>query len=657
MTQPLVSVLFGTYNRRALLLKCVESIRVAVGPLPYEIVVCDGGSTDGSRHWLAEQMDVVLVGRRALTGAVVAFNDCYQLSRGKYLVTLNDDVEVLGDAIYQGVHVLESELDVGQIAFGYRRSAEDPKRGWIVNLLAPPHHHYANFGVIRRSIAEQAAAISGGMWSTAYYTYGADCELSCWVHRLGFRVKPCPELRVLDHEHRDGLRDANHVGGRAQRDGKLFWERWAKVPDMLLPGGPMPRLAGREQEALRSLENGGAMPRPRRHEPTAAPPQRPLAAAVIDRSAKLEGVHPQAGHAPWRVTELPSSERVLHVHLWSAEEPQHSLCQALTALADPSIPAASHRRIDWTRLWSSRHGANSAAVREAVLGAASEIKPTLVFMQLQQPGVLSAEDVRNIRALAAEGAIIVHWTGDVGQQYARGHWYHELAGAADLMLFSCMTHVQSYHADGMANAAYLQIGYDEERYYEGPDDRYGASYSVVTLGQRYRPDAIRLPLGTSDAVLRVEVGERIRKVWGRRGGVFGASWPSRPMPPQASGDVYRTASMAVSVSLANDLSRYSSDRLLRSMACGTPTLVKRFKDAATWGLVDGVNCVFFDTAKEMEQRGKAYLNHARQSELRAIGKAGAQLVREHHRWGVRMREMYAYVAALRGDTHELERPW
>jgi hypothetical protein len=649
--EPIVSVLFGTFNRRPLLLKCVEAVRRSVGELPYEIVVCDGGSTDGSRQWLAEQIDVVMVGRRGLTGAVVAFNDCHALSRGRYLVTLNDDCEVQGDAIYQAVRLLEHDTQVGQVAFGYRRSVDDPKRGFIVNFLCPPKHHYANFGVIRRSLADEARRITGGMWSPAYYTYGADCELSCWVHRLGYAVRACPDLRVVDHEHVDGLRDANHLGGRAQRDGKLFWERWAKVPDMLMPRGAMPRMSERELGVLRELEARGpvaAPPSASRLEPV--PEIRVLAARPADARA-LERVHPEPGHAPWRATTLPTKERVLHVHLWSADEPQTSLCQALMSLGEHS----GHRRVDWTRLDTRRRG--SPAVSQAVLAAAAEIKPTLVFMQLQQPGVLSGDDVRNIRAIAAEGAIIAHWTGDVGQQYGPGHWYHELGAACDLMLFSCMSHVEAYHADGMPNAAYLQIGYDEDRYYEGAEDRYGSGYTVVMLGQRYRPELIRLPLGTSDARLRIDLGERIRKLWNRRGGVFGSGWPSRPIPPAHSGDMYRASSLAVSVSLTNDLKRYSSDRLLRSMACGTPTLVKRFTDCDTWGLSDGVNCILFDTVKEFEQSARSWLHHDRRHELSAIGKAGAKLVREHHTWGVRMRELMAYVSALRGGEDAIERPW
>ncbi len=51
--RPDVSILLGTYNRFDHLSKAVRSIREACVEVRYEIVVCDGGSTDGSRAPLA----------------------------------------------------------------------------------------------------------------------------------------------------------------------------------------------------------------------------------------------------------------------------------------------------------------------------------------------------------------------------------------------------------------------------------------------------------------------------------------------------------------------------------------------------------------------------------------------------------------------------
>ncbi|MCK4664982.1 MAG: glycosyltransferase [Bacteroidales bacterium] len=43
-----ISVVLGSYNRKPFLEKAIESVRNNNIHLPYEIIVVDGGSTDGS---------------------------------------------------------------------------------------------------------------------------------------------------------------------------------------------------------------------------------------------------------------------------------------------------------------------------------------------------------------------------------------------------------------------------------------------------------------------------------------------------------------------------------------------------------------------------------------------------------------------------------
>ena len=53
-----LSIVLGTYNRFAHLKECVESVRKYV-TRTYEIVIADGGSTDGSREWMVDQEDII----------------------------------------------------------------------------------------------------------------------------------------------------------------------------------------------------------------------------------------------------------------------------------------------------------------------------------------------------------------------------------------------------------------------------------------------------------------------------------------------------------------------------------------------------------------------------------------------------------------------
>ena len=56
-----VSVVSGTYNRLSRLKAMVNSVRSSVGVgIPYEIVLVDGGSTDGTLEWARAQSDIAL---------------------------------------------------------------------------------------------------------------------------------------------------------------------------------------------------------------------------------------------------------------------------------------------------------------------------------------------------------------------------------------------------------------------------------------------------------------------------------------------------------------------------------------------------------------------------------------------------------------------
>src|SRR5581483_532734 len=106
-----------------------------------------------------------------------------------------------------GVAYLQAHPDAGQVAFGFNLV-----EGTVgVNSIYPREQYltvtwdttYANFGIIRRPVADTIAAIQGGFWNPVYRTYAADCELSAWVHRLGFKVAALPHLRIADTRAED----------------------------------------------------------------------------------------------------------------------------------------------------------------------------------------------------------------------------------------------------------------------------------------------------------------------------------------------------------------------------------------------------------------------------------------------------------------------
>jgi len=229
-------VILGTFERYALLECAVQSIRAAAGALVYEIVVVDGGSMkDDSRHWLAEQLDVVFLGHRGLRGAVEAYNHAFAYAvdrNAPFVAVMNDDAQIEKTepgALMSAVAQLRADPNLGAVAFAFDLFTHT---GW-------GHDHvyglpYVNFGVFRREAGMAAAQAQGDpsgrrWWNPIYHTYAADCELGVWVWKLGWKIEASHAIHVADKSARtdDILRENNRSKDCQRRDTKLFYERWA----------------------------------------------------------------------------------------------------------------------------------------------------------------------------------------------------------------------------------------------------------------------------------------------------------------------------------------------------------------------------------------------------------------------------------------------
>ena len=85
------SVVVPTYNRAALLLQVLRSLAAQRTEAPFEIIVVDNGSTDGTRQVAAAFPGVRYV-RETRPGSSAARNAGIAASRGEVIAFLDDDV-------------------------------------------------------------------------------------------------------------------------------------------------------------------------------------------------------------------------------------------------------------------------------------------------------------------------------------------------------------------------------------------------------------------------------------------------------------------------------------------------------------------------------------------------------------------------------------
>ena len=223
-TERIVSIVVPTFNRFHRLVQCIDKVRHNVS-LAKEAIVIDGGSTDGTREWLADQPDLRVILEPAREGAVKAFNKGFKAATGHYVMWLNDDAYPLPGSVEAATAMIErpNMSHVGIVAFYHNWQAErnvldqvrhDGEAYKIYNIRGYP---YANFGLLRRSLLEKI-----GFADERFYFFGFDPDIALKVQlNEGLKVIGCRQALIHHDEHHDERKITDLPAG-AEDNAKLF---------------------------------------------------------------------------------------------------------------------------------------------------------------------------------------------------------------------------------------------------------------------------------------------------------------------------------------------------------------------------------------------------------------------------------------------------
>jgi GT2 family glycosyltransferase len=234
LDERIVSIVIPTFNRLGRLRRCIDNIRQNVA-VPYEIIVVDGGSTDGSRQWLAHQDGLRLILEAHREGAVRAFNKGFRAATGYYVMWLNDDAFALPGSVEAAVEMIERPdlSDLGMVAFYHNwhneRNVLDrvEQEGRTYELCHVRGYPYANFGLLRRDLLERI-----GYADERYYFFGFDPDISLKVQlNEGLKVLGCRRALVHHDEHHDDRKVGDLEVGR--KDNEALFSKW----NLPAPGG------------------------------------------------------------------------------------------------------------------------------------------------------------------------------------------------------------------------------------------------------------------------------------------------------------------------------------------------------------------------------------------------------------------------------------
>ena len=222
-----LSIVILNWNVRDLLDRCLASLRSERYIL--EIIVVDNASHDDSVAMLrAKYPQVELIANTTNRGFTVGNNQGISASRGRYVMVLNPDTEVLGDALDQLVSYLDGHPDAGAIGpqlLNPDRSIQSSRRRfptlataffestWLQGMA--PKRILARFYMddVPVSLAHEVDWLSGactvfrravldgvGLYDAQnFFMYSEELDLCRRVKEAGWKIVYLPEAQVVHY--------------------------------------------------------------------------------------------------------------------------------------------------------------------------------------------------------------------------------------------------------------------------------------------------------------------------------------------------------------------------------------------------------------------------------------------------------------------------
>lgn len=241
-----ISVVLGTLNRKRLLALTLNSIRENGFEGEREIIVVDGGSTDGTCNWLAGQRDVLTIVQPNYPVKVAGetktrkhswgefINLGFQMAQAPWVLMISDDLLLCRGAIHNGLKTLRALQNEGQKLGGGAMFWRDYPRDRLyrVNLLAGNYVHI-NHGFFNREALEDV----GYADEHGFDFYGADGDLTIRLNQKGWKTVPLEDsfAEHLNHRARWANMLRSSRGRVEQSDMQRFYEKYRHLPSPTTP--------------------------------------------------------------------------------------------------------------------------------------------------------------------------------------------------------------------------------------------------------------------------------------------------------------------------------------------------------------------------------------------------------------------------------------
>lgn len=239
----MTSIIIPTYNALPLLRSCVESIR-AYTPLPYEIIVVDNASSDGTDAYCRANR-ITFISLPENRGFPSACNLGLLLASGDELLLLNNDVVVSHRWLTNLKRSLYSAPEVGivgpvtnyasgrqQVKTDYESLLDFHKAAEITNRSNPQKWLETKRLVGLCFLFKRELLTSVGLLDERYSPGHYEDDDYCYRARLkGYRLLIAGDC-LVHHEGSASFKQVYHTGLQdlVERNRKLFMNKWNVDP-------------------------------------------------------------------------------------------------------------------------------------------------------------------------------------------------------------------------------------------------------------------------------------------------------------------------------------------------------------------------------------------------------------------------------------------
>jgi GT2 family glycosyltransferase/glycosyltransferase involved in cell wall biosynthesis len=259
---PLVSILLVLFNKAEYTYQCLETI-LAHADLPYEVVIVDNASSDGTAELLNRIDNATIIRNDDNFGFLKACNQGAQHARGRWLLLLNNDTQVLPGLLSKLVETAGSAERCGAVGgklifpngtlqeagsiiwndgscLGYGRG-DNPDRPEYSYVKEVDYCSGACL-LVNRELFEQV----GGFDELYYPAYYEETDLCMNIRKSGYRVLFQPAAKLIHYEFGSAGSSSRAIELQV-RNREKFADKWRAELAGQMAAQPGNILAARER--------------------------------------------------------------------------------------------------------------------------------------------------------------------------------------------------------------------------------------------------------------------------------------------------------------------------------------------------------------------------------------------------------------------------